>query len=755
MPCQNAQVDLFGESGLPGFKQGDLHAVNLEDFDFESWQMPSPSHLERLTQALFTSVEAELQSFSNEPQPTVQPSPSSPVPQTSRAPSLASLYRRPSASPNSSIFEMQWTDQSGGKKSVEFEYDGSLQDLFPGISPGLNLDPTLEQLVSAPAQPQSAAVPLPLSQPQVPVVQQISCPTTSPTLPTSQITQPLPRVPLRKPKPTPAHLLPPAPSVQRQSLGGRPPPPPEVQPFLNLYHVPRNHGRVPDRRGLKDTTVANDFYYSIKELADLWLPTSELSISYSGAEFKPNLRFTTCQLLEYFRCASQRPDGSRRPVLRIQIQPSQYNHRYVRGGASFKCRFADCPDKRGTILKGQIRVCITEFHDEHGDWLNPYHNAGYVHLYCLERSVNLIELFYTLPNVLILPENRKLEHEPPNTTNSRANNPMALNDLELGIFSEWVEEAGERWEDFTQKHPDPRSRPPFLVAESDRLFHRLTKAHLQNPAVQAIQRRRKLEAGGKATAHLDQFVGDVSKHAALIKRMRTEKLQDQGQSSSEPPRKRRRVSPPSCPGPVGSHMVPPAPIGLDYSGDPFGYTGFPNVYTVYPQATSQSPRVDPGPRPQAQSFLPTTFVLLPESQADGLPLIADALATVSPQSQPVVPISPRIAPGPSISNSSVFQLSRDPAPTVVGVVPSPTQGGGRRASVVVFASATDTWSPAGICTGPGTSGRRSSGRPPSRRRSSRLASMASGNLEAALGEWFDLFGDGGTEPGAEVSGRID
>ncbi|KAF3769803.1 hypothetical protein M406DRAFT_66265 [Cryphonectria parasitica EP155] len=358
--------------------------------------------------------------------------------------------------------------------------------------------------------------------------------------------------PARQAPPTARANAPPKGAGPRSDNSGRPPLPSTIAPFVNPHHIPRNHGRVPDKRGMKDTTIANDFYYSISHLPALTLPYSGKVVNYSGVEFEPNLRFTANEFLEYLEYAAQRPDKTRRPILRIQIQPSQANHRYIRGGQSFKCRFQGCPDKRGTILKGQVRICIQEFEDESGDWLNPYHNAGYMHLYCLEQQVNLIELFRD-PQVVVVPEDRKFGHEPPATTNPKANNPMALNDLEQGVIEAWVEEIGSRWHAFTATYPDPVTRPPFVLDDKDHLFHRLTAAHLENPSTKIIQRKRKLKAGGKLTNHLDQFVGDVSKQVETHKRMRAQREQGQNAPAAVPepdpapesPRKRIRTHGPT------------------------------------------------------------------------------------------------------------------------------------------------------------------------------------------------------------------
>ncbi|KAJ1303657.1 hypothetical protein OPQ81_008085 [Rhizoctonia solani] len=274
-----------------------------------------------------------------------------------------------------------------------------------------------------------------------------------------------------------AQILRPGAEFVAQTTQGRPPLPPDIAAFINPQHTPRNHGRVPDRRGVKDTTIANDFYYSISHLPALTLPYSGKIVTYSGVEFEPKMRFTANEFLEYLDCATQWPDNA----------PSPYPAH---------------PDPAGPV-QPPVRICIQEFDDERGDWLNPYHNAGYAHLYCLEHQLNLIELFRN-PRVVIIPEDRKFEHEPPATMNPRTNNPMALNDLEKGVVEAWVEEIGARWDAFTARHPDVATRPPFLLEDKDYLFHRLTAAHLENPSTKIIQRKRKIKAGGKLTNHLDQ-----------------------------------------------------------------------------------------------------------------------------------------------------------------------------------------------------------------------------------------------------------
>ncbi|KAI0180206.1 hypothetical protein GGR52DRAFT_232254 [Hypoxylon sp. FL1284] len=70
--------------------------------------------------------------------------------------------------------------------------------------------------------------------------------------------------------------------------------------------------------------------------------------------------------------------------------PAQSNERYPYGALSQKCRFADCPEARNTIRAGFPRVIFDERHNADGEAVDPFHNAGYAHLYCVEKHFDLI-----------------------------------------------------------------------------------------------------------------------------------------------------------------------------------------------------------------------------------------------------------------------------------------------------------------------------------------------------------------------------
>ncbi|KAI1810724.1 hypothetical protein GGS20DRAFT_157759 [Poronia punctata] len=68
------------------------------------------------------------------------------------------------------------------------------------------------------------------------------------------------------------------------------------------------------------------------------------------------------------------------------------NDRYPRGGESTKCRFKDCLYKR-TISMGQPWVIFDERQNKDGEAFDPFQNAGYCHLYCLESNFDIVTLW--------------------------------------------------------------------------------------------------------------------------------------------------------------------------------------------------------------------------------------------------------------------------------------------------------------------------------------------------------------------------
>ena len=90
----------------------------------------------------------------------------------------------------------------------------------------------------------------------------------------------------------------------------------------------------------------------------------------------------------------------------IQRNPADSKSRYGHSCAA-RCRFQDCIAQHRLIGQGQYRVCFDELSCRGGN-LDPMHNAGYVHLYCLERFMDFPRICSTL---LVRVENRTFPNE--------------------------------------------------------------------------------------------------------------------------------------------------------------------------------------------------------------------------------------------------------------------------------------------------------------------------------------------------------
>lgn len=240
--------------------------------------------------------------------------------------------------------------------------------------------------------------------------------------------------------------------------------PQHIRPYLDTTHQPTEGGLVPDTRrdARQDVDIANEYYYKIRRLSPVRHPaTNRVLSAYSGVELKPNSRFAGHQFDEYVFHAIRK---GRLFMFRVEKQAPLTGNRHPRGLESTRCRFDRCPVDR-TIRPGQVRVCISEFLDPENKILNPYHNAFYVHLYCLEHFCNLPSLLADT-SVTFLPAGQLAKE---------ASFAPALNPTEREVCLQWVSQARQSWRDFKRAFPSPETRPQIQPADFDRLYHRLDK----------------------------------------------------------------------------------------------------------------------------------------------------------------------------------------------------------------------------------------------------------------------------------------
>lgn len=129
-------------------------------------------------------------------------------------------------------------------------------------------------------------------------------------------------------------------------------------------------------------------------------------------ELTPGDVFTVEELQTYlFTHPLHTKDGIYQPkngglTIWIQRNPSDSKNRYG-DVSSARCRFKDCIAQHRLIGQGQNRVCFDE-NSQKGGNLDPMHNAGYVHLYCLERYLSFPHICSTLQ---VKVEDRHLPNE--------------------------------------------------------------------------------------------------------------------------------------------------------------------------------------------------------------------------------------------------------------------------------------------------------------------------------------------------------
>lgn len=91
----------------------------------------------------------------------------------------------------------------------------------------------------------------------------------------------------------------------------------------------------------------------------------------------------------------------------IQCVPADSNDRYPTKHVSDKCRFANCIVANRTIKQGTFRVALDEeVEKKFKKRYDPFHVAGFVHLYCLEHFIDLAEI---AQKCAIVPDSRKLD----------------------------------------------------------------------------------------------------------------------------------------------------------------------------------------------------------------------------------------------------------------------------------------------------------------------------------------------------------
>lgn len=157
----------------------------------------------------------------------------------------------------------------------------------------------------------------------------------------------------------------------------------------------------------------SEFYSPLAEAPQSWgIPnrTGQVPFQYNKeGELNSHIKLTAEQMKEFLHnhpghyATGEFNTKQSGLTLWVQSVPSDSAARYPHQ-ASDKCRFADCPVRNGTIHKGHYRVALDE---QSSDPVvtDPFLNAGYVHLFCLEK---FLDFPYICANFNVQPDDRQL-----------------------------------------------------------------------------------------------------------------------------------------------------------------------------------------------------------------------------------------------------------------------------------------------------------------------------------------------------------
>lgn len=228
-------------------------------------------------------------------------------------------------------------------------------------------------------------------------------------------------------------------------------------------------------------------------------------------ELDSHMKFRSEQVLDYIQnhihfttYADILFGGTRSNALTIWIQnhPADSSARYPHKLSS-KCRFESCPNPNNTINKGEYRVCFDEWDWAGDDDKDPFHNAGYAHLFCLEEQID----FPWLCKVYnVRGDDRHFRKETSNKMAITRDYRQMLN-----LVNDYISDS--------QQWPAPRPADWY----EDSLCKMLTDYHLDHQP-----RGRQDVRNSRAGISLDRYHGDLRLKQQMVEDSKNEKFQEGG-----------------------------------------------------------------------------------------------------------------------------------------------------------------------------------------------------------------------------------
>lgn len=352
-----------------------------------------------------------------------------------------------------------------------------------------------------------------------------------PRSPPSTLSSPLSSPPSSPPRSPPSS--PPSSSLTRLNISNPLSPP---YSFLPTEKTTRIHelftaGTERSVQGNKATKI-HSYGYKPLDIA----PASWDIFSYNRfGELEPGRTYSALEIMRYLYTNPKHHVGDTYSpklgglTLWIQRTPpdSSLAHGHPEAGL---CRFEDC-EHNNVIKAGDVRVAFDELTKRIQN-LNPQHNAGYVHLSCIEKKMNFPMLCKDLD---IKPEDRVLPLEP-----AHRNEMMMQDRSEL--------EHVHRFITFCDEHNRaPRSYPRLGTLHDEILkFERgKLKSKLEKGAVEQWQTRGvewdDQDKARKQRAKKLYLTNRIRKRMAKKKRVRKAEDSESGQLEEERPREKVRA----------------------------------------------------------------------------------------------------------------------------------------------------------------------------------------------------------------------
>ncbi|KAK2000550.1 hypothetical protein LX36DRAFT_572006 [Colletotrichum falcatum] len=270
--------------------------------------------------------------------------------------------------------------------------------------------------------------------------------------------------------------------------------------------------RIPRPAKAKDVD-ASEWYEALPEAPAAWGgrdPKNPMFQYNKEGELLPSLRFSREQIFYYLK---ERKDRGLPLTLWIQNVPHGCKTR-VGDDRLRACRWSGCPAPKGTILKGFWRVCFDERPATSGKQHDPYHNAGYMHLWCLDRCFDLFEIAHAFD---LKPDTRHFEKE--------ERNPMAMtrdHDELVMEFEKWRTSQKAAYAEWQQQcSVNEALGIPIenrLVETEAKLWNVLTTRHLvlETPVRSNMRTRR-------AGISIDKHKGDLGWYVEKVNEKRVAK----------------------------------------------------------------------------------------------------------------------------------------------------------------------------------------------------------------------------------------